>query len=92
MVLGAKGAKAAVLHDWLYASNAYPRKLCDYYFYLALRESGMGYTAARAMHLGVRVGGAKAYALYTEILEEQAELLKHTKKAPVEVKEITLNG
>jgi hypothetical protein len=61
LTLGGLGDEAAVLHDYLYSRAMYPREDCDMYFYLALRESGIGYLAAKAMYLGVRVGGAGHY-------------------------------
>lgn len=81
--LGNRGHKAAVLHDWLYATNAYPRNLCDYFFYYALIESGIGYLDAKLMYTGVRLGGADAYNTYTVILEEQALIIKHNKKRDI---------
>ena len=71
VTLGNRGHKAAVLHDWLYATNYFDRATCDYYFYHALRESGIGYIQAQAMYLGVRLGGAGAYEFYTKKLVDK---------------------
>jgi hypothetical protein len=70
MMVGNTGHKAAVLHDWLYATNYYPRHKCDLLFYHGLRESGIGYINAKAMYLGVRLGGAKPYSEYTKRLKK----------------------
>lgn len=59
--VGGRGHKAAVLHDWLYYKALFPRITCDQYFYHALRESGVGYIHAKAMYLGVRMGGGAYY-------------------------------
>lgn len=71
LAMGNTGHKAAVLHDWLYATNSYKRAVCDCYFYHALRESGINYFQAQAMYMGVRIGGWQPYNLYTKILEEK---------------------
>lgn len=59
--VGGRGHKAAVLHDWLYSTVMFSRLLCDQYFYHGLRESGVNYFYAKAMYLGVRVGGGAYY-------------------------------
>lgn len=66
LAMGNTGHKAAVLHDWLYSISSHKRSTCDYYFYHALRESGMNYLHAKAMYIGVRLGGWKAYNTYKE--------------------------
>jgi hypothetical protein len=73
LAVGNTGHKAAVLHDWLYATNYFNRAKCDLLFYHALRESGIGYLNAQAMYLGVRVGGGKAYDFYTKKLESSID-------------------
>ncbi len=61
MVVGGRGHKAAVLHDWLYQTAMFPRDKCDAYFYHALRECGINYFYAQVMYRGVRLGGAAYY-------------------------------
>lgn len=73
LTVGNIGHKAAVLHDWLYATNYFNRAKCDLLFYHALRESGIGYFNAQAMYLGVRVGGNGAYNFYTKKLESSID-------------------
>ena len=73
LAVGNTGHKAAVLHDWLYATNYYDRAKCDLLFYHALRESGIGYWNANAMYLGVRIGGSSAYDFYTKKLKSSID-------------------
>ena len=73
LAVGNIGHKAAVLHDWLYATNYFDRAKCDLLFYHALRESGIGYFNAQAMYLGVRVGGSGAYNFYTKKLKSSID-------------------
>lgn len=62
-------AKAAVPHDWLYATRGFVRPYlppisrakADAIFYRALRANGAGYVRAQTMWLAVRAGGAKAW-------------------------------
>lgn len=68
LAVGNRGHKAAVLHDWLYATNYFPRYMCDKLFYEGLLESGVNYSYAKAMYYGVRLGGSKAYDFYTKKL------------------------
>lgn len=70
MTMGSTGHKAAVLHDWIYATNLYPRAECDSIFYEALLECGINKIQAYAMYLGVRAGGNAPYSLYTAKIEE----------------------
>jgi hypothetical protein len=87
ILLGNKGKWAAILHDWLYSTNMFPREVCDYYFYLALRETGMGYIKANLFYTGVKVGGQRAYDGYTMALEEQLKIMANTKKENVVIGE-----
>jgi hypothetical protein len=73
LALGNTGHKAAVLHDWLYATNYFDRATCDKYFYHALRESGISYLNAQAMYLGVRLGGSGPYNFYKKKLESSID-------------------
>ena len=62
-LFGGIGDYAATCHDWLYTTREYPREICDAIFREILvcvdETSGV---RAHAMHMGVRVGGGKAYA------------------------------
>ncbi len=49
--------RPAVLHDFLYCSQMYPRDRCDYLFYEALVSVGYSAAQARLFWLGVRSGG-----------------------------------
>lgn len=53
-----KSRRPAVLHDWLYTSQAcVSRKDADKLFYEALRSEGMNWASARTYYLGVRAFG-----------------------------------
>jgi hypothetical protein len=69
-LLGGRGHKAAVIHDWLYQTKRFPRDECDAYFYHALVESGVWSWYAKAMWRGVRAGGAAYYNANRESVSE----------------------
>jgi hypothetical protein len=54
---GGKGNKAAVIHDWLYSSQAVDRKTADQVLREALIASGYSKVTASAFYAAVRVGG-----------------------------------
>lgn len=60
-VLGGKGKKAAVVHDWLYKSQSVPRAVADAVFREALEASGYGPVVRAMFYAGVRVGGWVAW-------------------------------
>lgn len=57
-----RAPKSATLHDWLYSTRVMPRATCDEIFLAAMEREGIPWWMRRAMYLGVRVGGAKAYS------------------------------
>jgi len=62
-------AKAAVLHDWLYADGKPSgRDRADRLFCLALRELGVAPLTRLAMYLAVRLFGGKSYGRVDEWL------------------------
>ena len=56
-----KFSKAAVAHDHLYRYSSVPRIICDAYFWIAMRASGVDHITAAVMFLGVRIGGWKSF-------------------------------
>ena len=62
MLFGGIGEYAAVIHDWLYRTNMYPREICDAIFKEMLlhvdKTSGF---RAWCMHRAVRIGGGGPY-------------------------------
>lgn len=63
MVVGGKGRRAAVIHDWLYSGGmvngkAVSRVEADGVFAEALEASGYGWLVRTLMYSGVRLGGA----------------------------------
>lgn len=57
LVVGGRGNKAAVIHDYLYTSRITSRKQADYVFAEALRTTGYGRLVVGLMWSGVRLGG-----------------------------------
>jgi hypothetical protein len=50
-------APAYVLHDWLYASEMFPRKDCDWILLDALQELGATWITRNSIYASVRAGG-----------------------------------
>jgi hypothetical protein len=62
MVVGGKGARAAVVHDFLYSGGLeVTRAQADAVFREALAASGYGRIVRGLMYAGVRVGGANRF-------------------------------
>jgi hypothetical protein len=71
--------RPAVLHDFLYCSQFYPREMCDYLFYEALVSVGYKPAVARLFWLGVRAGGWVYYG------KRQAGLVRDSDFVPPEL-------
>ena len=56
-----RAGKAAVVHDWLYASKLRNRTEADKIFLEALGVLGVPYVTRQAMYRAVRAGGAGGY-------------------------------
>lgn len=62
LVVGGKGKRAAVVHDWLYSGGQrVDRKTADQVFAEALAASGYGGLVRGLMYAGVRLGGASHF-------------------------------
>lgn len=70
-LVGGRGHKAAVIHDWLYVHGVYTRADADSIYYHALRESGVGYAYAQMMYRGVRLGGGAYYKRHNNVPNAQ---------------------
>jgi len=53
--------KPACLHDALYASKIFDRKMCDLLFLEAMKAENVGYITRTLIYNAVRVGGFMAY-------------------------------
>jgi hypothetical protein len=53
---------AATIHDYIYGSGIYPRKLADQIFQEAMQVSGVNFFKRKAMYRAVRTGGWLFYA------------------------------
>jgi len=52
---------AAVIHDWLYTTGAFPKETADAVFREAMRDAGVPWWRRWMMYLGVRWGGTAAW-------------------------------
>lgn len=58
LLVGGKGKRASVVHDWLYSCATYAREICDQVFKEALAATGYSALTISLMYAGVRMGGA----------------------------------
>lgn len=56
-----KSIAAGVLHDYLYATGKFSRRVADWLFYKALRDAGVPRWRSGLMWVGVRAGGWVAW-------------------------------
>lgn len=56
------GNYAATVHDWLYSTAQFSRKVCDQVLYRALRAEGVAQWRAGLFWMGVRAGGGSHYS------------------------------
>jgi hypothetical protein len=59
--LGNIAQRAAVIHDYLYATKALPRDIADKVLLEAMEVSGVSWLRRKMIYMGVRVGGASHY-------------------------------
>lgn len=65
LLFGGKGNRPAAIHDYLYDLAEHPREWCDEVFYAGLRAiQEITEEEAKAMYLGVRLGGAAHYGVH----------------------------
>lgn len=62
LLLAGRARRSAILHDWLYEQRA-PRAWADAVFRAAMAQEDVGLLARWAMWAGVRLGGARIYAV-----------------------------
>ncbi len=62
-ILGGIGHRAAVLHDYLYATADFSREDCDLIFYKALTVSNVNSMKAWIMYRAVRIAGVSHYGI-----------------------------
>ncbi len=72
---GARYDRASCLHDWLYATKRFSRKISDQIFFEAMLSDRVPKWKAKLMYFGVRIGGWYAWE-------------KHTKKDVEKMKEL----
>ena len=58
---GDEDTLAGFIHDALYRTQLFDRRMCDYIFYEALLSCNVPKMKARAMYYAVRAGGELAY-------------------------------
>lgn len=65
-------APAALVHDWAYSIELFPREICDKLFYSALRDNGVGWWRAHTLYKAVRGFGWTSWPHDpTEIAEDR---------------------
>jgi hypothetical protein len=75
---------AAILHDWLYWEQNYPRAVADRVFEVAMAELNIDATLRKTMWAAVRVGGGKYWdAVPAEKRGGGSRVLKRMPEAPV---------
>lgn len=89
LILGGRGHKEGILHDWMYKCNMFPREDCDDIFYWALKAEKKATWVAYSMWKGVRIGAGSVYEAYGMALEEAIKQAMKTNEAlqVVEVEE-----
>ena len=60
-IFGDIASEAAVVHDYLYSTKLFARKICDEILREAALTSGCPHWKAMGLYLGVRIGGASHY-------------------------------
>ncbi len=53
---------AALLHDWVYTTEMFPRAVCDELFLEAMKVLGVSWSKRNAAYAGVRAGGGVVWA------------------------------
>jgi hypothetical protein len=62
LIAGNRAPKSALIHDYLYETQA-GRDYADDVFLAAMKEEGVSSWIAKLMYFGVRVGGEERYAV-----------------------------
>lgn len=65
---------AAILHDWLYATQTTTRAEADRLFLEAMADSGVGWVKRQAMYAAVRVGGWVAWRRHAQTAQDRVYL------------------
>ena len=58
--------RSACLHDALYASEYFPREICDKLFLEAMESEGVGYIKRYSMYYAVRAFGGQVWKQHTK--------------------------
>ena len=59
-------APGALVHDCLYATQIFPREICDEIFFQINKKNGMGWFKNHTIYRSVRMGGGSAWKEKTE--------------------------
>lgn len=60
-LFGGMADEAAVIHDWTYSRQVFPRDVCDAIFLEAMEACGLSAFHRRSMWFGVRIFGGPRY-------------------------------
>ena len=69
---------AALIHDGLYAAEAYERDICDIIFLEIMKEHGVSWLKRHTMYMAVRAGGWAVWKTHTTQSVEKAKLYVRT--------------
>lgn len=72
--------RAGCLHDALYASEYFPRDMCDQLFLDAMKSDGVGYAKRYAMYWAVRGAGWTVWNRHTKEEVEKYKEFIHVEK------------
>lgn len=61
LLFGGVADEAAVVHDWIYSTRMFPRKMCDEIFAEAMKACGLAAWRRGPMWFGVRLFGKSRY-------------------------------
>jgi hypothetical protein len=82
LLFGGRANAAATVHDWLYTTGMFLKRMCDAVFYEAMRTSGVRLDFAWWMWLGVSWGGRRAWREHRADIYPDLFGLRLTRRAP----------
>lgn len=65
-VAGRKSDYAATLHDWLYATELYPREVADCIYLEAMELADVSFLRAKSKYYAVKIGGGFVWSDHTK--------------------------
>ena len=79
-----RGARAAIVHDWIYHTHIYPRCVADAFYQVILRQDGMPRRKAKLLCSSVHAFGKGAYMRGPDKLRKRTpHLAAYIKGTPI---------